>query len=176
MKRMTLYIIAAVFFAAIGAYIGTKTMPQSAAVAPETLVLEQVLSQTLPDQHGQPQDLSKWKKQPLIINFWATWCAPCIAEMPELVALQKEIGTTQIIGIGIDSQANVAQFAEKLHIDYPLYVADTSMIKLLRELGNETGGLPFTLLVGADGLIKKVYVGQLKFDELRQDLASFHMM
>jgi thiol-disulfide isomerase/thioredoxin len=176
MKKLLLYIAAAIIFAAIGAYIGTKTMPKQVAVAPETRVLDTLLSQTLPDHQGQPQALAQWKNKPVIINFWATWCAPCIAEMPELVALQKEIGETRIIGIGIDSQSNIAQFAEKLHIDYPLYVADAGMINLLRQLGNETGGLPFTLLAGSDGTIKKVYVGQLKFDELRKDLASFQMM
>lgn len=176
MKKVLVYILAAIIFAAIGVFVGIKNQPKPVAVAPETAILDTLLSQTLPDQTGAPQSLSQWKNKPVIINFWATWCAPCVAEMPELVDLQKEIGETRIIGIGIDSQANIAQFAEKLHIDYPLYVADAGMINLLRQLGNETGGLPFTLLVGTDGTIKKVYVGQLKFDALRQDLASFHMM
>lgn len=176
MKKLFLYVAVAIAFATLGAYLGTKNMPAKVATAPETQVLASLLSQSLPDQHGQQQSLAQWQNKPVIINFWATWCAPCIAEMPELVALQKEIGETRIIGIGIDSQANIAQFAEKLHIDYPLYVADAGMINLLRQLGNDTGGLPFTILAGTDGTVKKVYVGQLKFDELRQDLATFHMM
>ncbi len=176
MKKTLLYVVAAIIFAIIGAYVGTKTMAPSISSTPETRVLANILSLTLPDHTGKQQSLSQWKNKPLIINFWATWCAPCVAEMPELMALQKKIGETRIIGIGIDSQANIAQFAEKLHIDYPLYVADAGMINLLRQLGNETGGLPFTILVGTDGTVKKVYVGQLKFDALRQDLASFQIM
>ena len=78
----------------------------------------------------------------------------------------------QVIGIGIDSAAQIAEFAARLKIDYPLYVADSNATGLMRELGNAVGGLPFTLLIGADGAIKKSYIGALDFDKLRQDIAG----
>jgi thiol-disulfide isomerase/thioredoxin len=173
MKKFSLYLCAAILFAAIGVAVGLYV--QSKNADPRQKALTSLFDQTLTSPNGQPQALSQWQGKALIINFWATWCTPCVAEMPELLALQKELQSTQIIGIGIDTQANIVQFAEKLHIDYPLYVADTRIISLLRQMGNPSGGLPFTVLVGANGAIKKVYVGQLKFNELRKDLNTFQM-
>jgi peroxiredoxin len=94
--------------------------------------------------------------------------------MPELSALQGEQAgkPLQIIGIGIDSPTNIAEFAEKHKIAYPVYVGGMSGTDLSRQLGNAHGGLPFTVLIGADGQVKKTYLGRLKFDELRADLAS----
>ena len=92
--------------------------------------------------------------------------------MPELAAMQAEVAPVQIIGIGVDSQENIAQFAEKMHIYYPLYVAGTGATEWMRQFGNSAGGLPFTVLVGRDGNVKKVYLGRLDFTQLRQDLKS----
>ena len=78
----------------------------------------------------------------------------------------------QILGIGIDSASNIAEFAAKYKIAYPLYVAGMEGTDLSREFGNQAGGLPFTVLIGADGKVRKTYLGRLKFDELRKDLAS----
>jgi thiol-disulfide isomerase/thioredoxin len=161
--------VAAVLAAAVGVFVGMERIkPQT----PEAQALAGLLAQTLPDQTGQPQALSKWRGKPLLVNFWATWCAPCVKEMPELVALQKQTPDVQIIGIGIDNAEKIAEFAVKLHIDYPLYVAGNGAISQLRALGNQVGGLPFTLLVSADGSIKKTYIGALDFDKLRSDIAK----
>ncbi|MBV8624952.1 MAG: redoxin domain-containing protein, partial [Herbaspirillum sp.] len=83
-----------------------------------------------------------------------------------------EIAPVQILGIGVDSQENIAKFAQKYQIRYPLFVAGTGATDLLRQFGNQAGGLPFTALVGKDGKVKKIYLGRLKFDELRQDLSQ----
>jgi thiol-disulfide isomerase/thioredoxin len=132
-----------------------------------------LLAQSMADTNGQLQPLSKWKGKPLIVNFWATWCAPCVEEMPELSALQTEIAprNIQIIGIGIDSSANIAQFASKYKIAYPLYTAGMSATDISRQLGNQASGLPFTVLVGRDGQVRKTYLGRLKIEELRKDLS-----
>ena len=108
----------------------------------------------------------------LFRSFWATWCGPCVEEMPELTALQQEIAPVQILGIGVDSQENIGKFAQKYQIRYPLSVAGTGATDLLRQFGNQAGGLPFTALVGKDGNVKKVYLGRIKFDELRADLSQ----
>jgi peroxiredoxin len=94
--------------------------------------------------------------------------------MPELDAFAREMHAKQVnvIGIGIDSPSNIAQFAGKLKISYPLYVAGMGGTDLAREFGNENGGLPYTVLIGADGQVKKTYLGSLKFDQLRADLAK----
>jgi thiol-disulfide isomerase/thioredoxin len=146
------------------------TAPATAAAGPVAALYQQKLK----DGKGVEQALAQWQGKPLVVNFWATWCAPCVEEMPELSALQGEQAgkAWQIIGIGIDSPANIAEFAEKHKIAYPVYVGGMSGTDLSRQLGNAHGGLPFTVLIGADGQVKKTYLGRLKFDQLRADLAS----
>jgi thiol-disulfide isomerase/thioredoxin len=131
-------------------------------------------AQSLNDLAGQPQALAKWKGKPLLVNFWASWCAPCVQEMPELSALAAKDGgkTFNVIGIGIDSPTNLAQFAQKTKVSYPLYVGGMSATDLARGLGNANGGLPYTVLIGADGQVRKTYLGRLKFEQLRADLAK----
>jgi thiol-disulfide isomerase/thioredoxin len=128
----------------------------------------------MPDAAGKPADMKQWKGRPLVLNFWATWCAPCVEEMPELTALQNELqpGKIQILGIGIDNPASVSAFADKYKIAYPLYVAGMEGSELSRQLGNQAGGLPFTVLIDANGKVKKTYLGRLKMDELRRDIAA----
>ena len=171
MKRnILIFVPIAVLFCAIGVYFG---MQRHTPAAPESVAVAALLAQEMPDASGKASALSQWKGKPLVVNFWATWCAPCVDEMPELNALQTEIAAKniQVVGIGIDSADNIAKFADKYKISYPLYVAGTGATALLRQFGNQSGGLPFTVLIGNDGAVKKMYLGSIKFDELRKDLA-----
>ena len=128
----------------------------------------------LPDLAGRDVDLSSFKGEVVLVNFWATWCGPCVQEMPELSHLAGEDKGKHfnVIGIGIDSPTNMSEFAAKHQIAYPLYVAGMGGTELSKELGNTMGGLPYTVLIGADGQVLKTYIGKLKFDELRADLAK----
>jgi peroxiredoxin len=94
--------------------------------------------------------------------------------MPELVELQADMASRnlQIIGIGIDSPTNIRQFAEKLEISYPLLVAGMEGTELSRQFGNQGGGLPFTVLIGADGRVRQTYIGRLDMKKVRADLAA----
>jgi thiol-disulfide isomerase/thioredoxin len=168
-RKTLLFVFIAILAATIGAYVGNqRSKPQT----PQDKALAQLFAQTLPDLGGQPQPLSKWQGKPLLINFWASWCGPCVEEMPELVALHHEMPALQIIGIGVDSADKLNEFAAKLKIDYPLYVGGSNAIAVMRDLGNVVGGLPFTLLVSADGAIQKTYIGALDFAVLRKDIAA----
>jgi thiol-disulfide isomerase/thioredoxin len=174
MKRNILIIAPiALLFGIIGVYFGWKHSEPAAAANGAVSAL---LSQSLPDVQGKSQPLSQWKGRPMVVNFWATWCAPCVQEMPELSALQSELTShhIQIVGIGIDSPSNIAEFSRKYNIAYPLYIAGMSGTDLSRLFGNQGGSLPFTVLIGADGQVRKTYLGRLKFDELRRDLASLY--
>jgi len=147
---------------------------QTSALGP----VEALYAQSLNDATGAPHALSQWKGKALVVNFWAPWCAPCVQEMPELAELATELANESaarrihVIGIGIDSPSNIAQFASTLKITYPLYVAGMSGTELARNFGNSAGGLPYTVLIGADGKVKKTYLGRLKFAELKADLAK----
>lgn len=170
-KNSWTFIVVAALFAVLGIVWGSKQLQPT---APEISATDKLLSASMTDTSGQLQHLSQWKNKPLIVNFWATWCAPCVEEMPELSALQPEIAASdmQIIGIGIDSAANIAEFALKYKISYPLYTGGVSASELSRQLGNQAGGLPFTVLIDRNGKVKKTYLGRLKMEELRKDLAS----
>ena len=119
--------------------------------------------------------MSQWQGKPLIINFWASWCPPCVREMPELSEFSKEIRKhgVHVIGLGVDSSEHIAEFAKQHPVDYPLYVAGITGSELSRQLGNDTGGLPFTVLISSDGKIKKTYPGLLNFQQLRLDVTHF---
>ncbi len=167
----------ALLFGASGAYVASKQTAAplvTAAPAGVTGPVQALFAQRLDDAGGKPQALAQWRGKPLLVNFWAPWCAPCVQEMPELSTLQNEVAgkNLQIIGIGIDSPSNIAQFTQRLKISYPIYVAGMSGTDLSRQLGNQAGGLPYTVLIGADGQVKKTYLGRLQFDQLRKDLAA----
>lgn len=123
---------------------------------------------SLPDLTGQPVALSQLKGRPVVANFWATWCAPCVEEMPHLDALSKSLPNIQFVGIGIDTAANITQFVAKIPVSYPLYVAGHSGIALVRELGNAAGGLPFTVLLDAEGHIFDTILGQVSPEDLQK--------
>ena len=157
--------------ALIGGYVADSRIAPS---APQSTAVASLYQLSLPDAAGANQSLANLKGKPLLVNFWATWCAPCVDEMPELSALQSEVApkSVRIIGIGIDSPSNIAEFSTKYKIAYPLYVAGMSGTELSRQFGNKAGGLPFTVLIGSDGLIKKTYLGRLKMAEVRADIAA----
>ncbi|RJF97772.1 TlpA family protein disulfide reductase [Noviherbaspirillum saxi] len=171
MKRnIVMFAVVGLLFAGIGVFLGYR---QSDPAPAEATAVHALLAASLPDASGKMQPLSQWKGRPLVVNFWATWCAPCVDEMPELSALQKELearGKTQILGIGIDSPANIAQFVSKYNISFPIYVGGMGGSEYSRQLGNQVGGLPFTVLIDSNGQVKKAYSGRLKIDELRKDL------
>jgi thiol-disulfide isomerase/thioredoxin len=180
-KRLAGYCLVAAAFGVLGAFAGSRqdaAGPITTAYAatdgrPHTAV-DKLYAQSLNDLSGKPQMLSQWKGKPLLVNFWASWCGPCVQEMPELSELAAREGGKRfnVIGIGIDSPTNLAQFASKIKISYPLYVGGMGGTDLARELGNANGGLPYTVLIGADGQVRKTYLGRLKFDQLRADLAK----
>ncbi|UVW28231.1 TlpA disulfide reductase family protein [Massilia sp. H6] len=180
-KHVAAYAAVAAMFGIMGALVAVNKKdppPLTTVMAPTGgkphTAVDKLYSQSLNDLAGAPQPLAKWRGKPLVVNFWATWCAPCVEEMPELSELagHDNGNSFNVIGIGIDSPSNMNEFAAKLKIAYPLYVGGMGGTELSRDFGNKAGGLPYTVLIGADGQVIKTYLGKLKFDELRADLAK----
>jgi thiol-disulfide isomerase/thioredoxin len=172
MKRSVLaYFVIGALSIAIGVYFGARQLAPEPAKSSAVIEL---MAQSLPDANGKTQRLDQWQGKILVVNFWATWCAPCVKEMPELAALQTELAGKQIqfLGIGIDSATNISEFASKYKITYPLIVAGMGGAKLTRAFGNQAGGLPYTVIIGRQGEVHKTYLGQLNMEELRRDLAA----
>ncbi|ANH75035.1 thioredoxin-like family protein [Ralstonia insidiosa] len=171
MSRRTALIallIAGAIAAALGIYTGHKaTEPK----APANDVVVAFYSSKLPDANGTPIDLSALRGQQVVINFWAPWCGPCVEEMPELSALaQEQKAKVKFVGIGIDTATNIQTFLGKVPVTYPIAVAGFSGTELGRQFGNEMGGLPFTVILNAQGEITFRKMGRVHADELRQAL------
>jgi len=169
LKKITAFVVIAALFTGIGIYFGVKRLQPSAPADTAVAALMQV---SMKDSAGKQRKMSEWQGKVLVLNFWATWCPPCVSEMPELVALQADMAdrNVQIIGIGIDSPSNIQQFAEKLQTSYPLLVEGMQGTELSRQLGNQAGGLPFTVLIGPDGQVLQTYLGRLDMKKVRADL------
>lgn len=106
--------------------------------------------------------------RPLLINFWASWCGPCIEEMPELqrYASAQGNGGVQVVGIALDDKAAVEAFLRRVPVDYPILLdvagpADSSV-----RLGNPKGVLPYSVLVSADGRLQKQRIGPFARGEI----------
>jgi len=123
---------------------------------------------------GGKRRLTEWKGKIIVCNFWATWCQPCREEIPMLVALstQMESKGVQVVGIAVDLAAKVAEFARDYKITYPLLIAGPDGLDLMRETGNQVGGLPYTAFLDRTGRISGTKLGALKESEVRRRLSQ----
>lgn len=120
---------------------------------------------------GSMQKMQDYRqKRPLLINFWASWCAPCIEELPLLNSLLADFETAgwEMLGIAVDTPANVKRFTARTSINFETVIAGSPGIRLSRELGNTSGGLPFTVVLDSGGNIADSHAGLLKEDLLKE--------
>jgi len=126
------------------------------------------------DLEGRTRQLAEWKGRVVVCNFWATWCPPCREEIPMLVALNSRMEPkgVQVVGIAVDFAAKVASFARDYKITYPILIAGPDGIDLMREAGNQVGGLPYTAFLDHKGKIVGTKLGALKESEVNERLAE----
>ena len=112
--------------------------------------------------------MSGFKGRPLLINFWATWCPPCVEELPLINTfyLQHKAAGWQVLGLAVDGASAVNKFLEKMPLAFPVALAAMSGVELGRNLGNLTGGLPFSVALSADGRVLQRKMGRLTSDDL----------
>lgn len=118
---------------------------------------------TLEDLQGNPRSLSEWRGQALLVNFWATWCAPCRREIPLLKqtqAMQAE-KRLQIIGVAVDFREEVEAYAKEAEFNYPILIGQEDAMAAAEASGIEFIGMPFTLVVAADGSMIKAHIGEI---------------
>ncbi len=117
----------------------------------------------LPTPQGAPLALAELRGRPTLLNFWATWCPPCVEEIPLLDAFhrQNSPSSCQVLGVAIDQAASVQRFLARSPVSFPMVLGGLEGSELARSFGNESGGLPFSVLLGADGGIIDRKMGQL---------------
>ena len=123
---------------------------------------------SLPDIHQQPQTLTQWNQKPLlVINFWAPWCAPCRREIPALIEVQKNYAKQiQLVGLSFDSVENVRNFTTQFDFNYPLLLVEQQAQQLNQYFGNNSGGLPFTVILNAQREIIYRHSGELDSSQI----------
>jgi thiol-disulfide isomerase/thioredoxin len=134
-----------------------------------TATVAALFAQTFNDAQGQPQPMAQWKGQWLVLNFWATWCTPCVEEMPTLQQVARDYGTrgVAVVGLGIDSPSAIRRFQSELKLELPLLVAGVDGSELARALGNPSGALPYTVLISPRGGVERAHLGLLRPELLR---------
>jgi thiol-disulfide isomerase/thioredoxin len=169
MKPATLAIVVAtalVAGATAGAWIYRSRAPAPAAptgALPPLKLAANLPEVSLLDREGVQRGFDHWRGQSLIVNFWATWCAPCRREMPLLERLQAENAADgfQVVGVAVDYRDKVLAYADKMKISYPLLIGEQEALDAAAAFGVEMIGLPFTVFSDARGRIIAAHIGEL---------------
>ncbi|MBV6423305.1 MAG: Thiol-disulfide oxidoreductase ResA [Steroidobacteraceae bacterium] len=135
--------------------------PPPARTIPDTLP-----AFTLKDRDGVPRTLAHWAGHPLLVNFWATWCAPCRREIPLLKTLRRSYAAQglEVIGIAVDFREDVLKYAAEIGLDYPLLIGEQDGLDAAAAFGVDPV-LPFSVFSDSKGRIVAVRIGELHADE-----------
>jgi thiol-disulfide isomerase/thioredoxin len=119
---------------------------------------------------GAALSLQQWRGKVLIVNFWATWCAPCREEIPGFIKLQSSHGGrgVQFVGVAVDTPERVAAYAREMGINYPLSVGGLEIMELARAAGDRADVLPFSVVIDRSGRVIDTTVGILRPEKLEK--------
>lgn len=174
--RTSIAVIVVATVAGLAGYYTSRTasIPLPTQPPPTADAAERLGKLKLPDLEGKEQSLAQWRGKVLVVNFWATWCPPCRAEIPEFARISKKNASkdVQFVGISMDPADKVIDFKLENEIPYPTLIGDLGTMDLVADLGNRSRGLPFTIILRRDGSPHQVKLGAMPGPELEKALAS----
>ena len=152
--------------AALGASLAWRKLNPPVASA----VAQAFWARRFPALDGTELDVARWRGKPLLVNFWATWCPPCVKELPEINQFYNEAKAKgwQVLGLAVDQAEPVKAFLHKTPLDFAVALAGPEGLGLARELGNPAGGLPFSVVFDEAGEISWRRLGVSRLEDLRQ--------
>ena len=143
-------------------------MSKRQTAAPEVTAAEALYAITLPDLQNKLQKIDQWRGKVVVVNFWATWCAPCRKEIPMFVKMQEKHGSKglQFVGISIDQVDKTAEFARNFDVNYPNLIGTFDAVEISRLAGNQQRALPYTVILDRQGRISATELGGLTQEKL----------
>jgi len=125
---------------------------------------ESLYASSFVDKMGTPQPISQWRGKILVVNFWASWCPPCLEEMPSLNQFHQQYQAkgVQVMGISTEDINALKKFEQQLKLDYPILAGDAEAMSLAQSLGNDRSILPFTVIIDKSGKIAQIVFGKLE--------------
>lgn len=129
---------------------------------------------SLPDLEGRLRAAAEWDGKVVALNFWASWCPPCLEEIPAFVSLQNQhqAAGLQFVGLALEPPATARRFAAERKMNYPVLTGAAEVIKLARAYGNHIGALPFTVFIDRAGRVASVHSGPLSREEAEELIVS----
>lgn len=170
MKHRVSYLLVACIAVAMGFFAAKfwreaeppayETVTAPPAARPPVLTLPEF---SLQNRTGSLQSSHSWPGKSLVLNFWATWCAPCRREIPLLMKLQKQHAAdgVQVVGIAVDFRDEVLKYADAMKIDYPLLIGEQDGLQAVDAFGIDAVGFPYTVFTDAQGNIVTTHIGEL---------------
>jgi peroxiredoxin len=165
--RAIALILLAAALAGVAGYVASSWLHQRPTAGAEVIGTPR-LDFELPNLDGNLQRLSAYDGKVILLNFWATWCGPCIEEIPMLGEFQAEFGPrgVQVIGVALDDKDAVTQFIKRTPLNYPTMLGEMATLNIGRIYGNHRGVLPYSVVIDRSGVIRQVHVGLLRREQL----------
>ena len=173
MNRRQWIVIAGVSVLALLAGILTSQWITQSGLASEPSI-KAFFANSWQTPEGKPANADNWRGKVLVVNFWASWCPPCVEEMPTLDQISKEYATKNVlfVGIGIDSPSNIREFLQKTPVSYPIVIGGLEGSNLAKQMGNSQGALPYTIIISPSGKSTFTKLGKISEDELKKAINS----
>lgn len=146
--------------------VGWSVWRQRRVSALDAGIAEELWSASFETPSGRPLSMAALRGHPVLLNFWATWCPPCLREMPALDRFARDFRAWRVVGLAADKAEPVREFLARAPVSYSIGVLDFAGIEWSRRLGNVSGGLPFTVLFGRDGSLLHRRMGETRYEDL----------